>query len=352
MKKNVLYLTPVFEDGGTEVYILSLIKFLLNLDYNIKVVSSGGVREKKLADLNVEHKILKELRKKNPLNFLKSSFILRKYIIKNKIDIIHSSSIYTLIIAKFASLFLKRIRTVYTMHGGTNREVENSNKFILNYCVDNIIVLSKSAKEILESNGVKKNKLTLIYNGIEDANFEYENLKRSNKINILNCGRLTEQKGQINLIKASSKIERDDFEVNIIGDGELKDQLQKEIDYLEISNKVQLLGFKENVLDYVVKADIFVLPSIWEQFPISILEAMMLKKPIIATNVNGIPEEIGDCGILVEPNDIKGLEEAMQILMDSPKERAKLGEKAYKRYKKYFTVDIMAKSTIKVYEKK
>lgn len=117
-----------------------------------------------------------------------------------------------------------------------------------------------------------------------------------------------------------------------------------------LENKVKLLGFRSNIYDYLSEADIFILPSLWEQFPISILEAMMFELPIIASNVNGIEEEIGETGILINSRNIEEIRKAIEKLILHPKLREEKGKAAKKRFLENFTLDTMGRNTVKVYE--
>ena len=355
MKKSVLLLTPVFDQGGTETYIVSLGKYLVNNGYSVIIVSAGGIREKEISNNGLKHEKVLNLRKKGILKALSCIIKISKIIRNNNINIIHSSSIYTLILANIIAKFnyKKHIKTVYTMHGGPNENVERTSKWILNKCVDSIIVLSQNAKDNLIKNGVKKSKLTVVYNGIEYNGFIRKNEekdKEENKIKIVSIGRLTKQKGHKYLIEALSLLENFNYEVYIIGEGELKVELNNKIKSLMLENKVKLLGFRSNIYDYLSEADIFILPSLWDQCPISILEAMMFELPIIASNVNGIEEEIGETGILINSRNIEEIRKAIEKLILHPKLREEKGKAAKKRFLENFTLDTMGRNTVKVYE--
>lgn len=351
MINNILFITPVFEQGGTEVYVLNISKYLKERGYNVEVVSSGGIREFDLDNNLINHTIISELRTKNIFSFIKSIIKIRKLIKEKSINIIHSSSIYTLVIAKFCTLLLdNRVKTVYTMHGGPNRDVEKTNKIILNKFVDRIIALSEVSKKIMISNGVKKEKIHVIYNGIEDKYIK-KKLKYNDKFIITTCGRLTEQKGQKFLIDAIKEINIDNFELRIIGDGELKKELNNRIIELGLEDKIKILGFKDNVLEYLEESDIFILPSLWEQFPIAILEAMMMQLPIIATSVNGVPEEVGEAGILISPRSSDEIRSSLEMLYYNCNERKRLAKFARERFEKNFTLNSMGRKTEEVYKK-
>ncbi|MGG3271377.1 glycosyltransferase family 4 protein [Priestia aryabhattai] len=358
-KFKTLLLTPVFEGGGTEVYILNLINYLRTQNISPDVLSGGGIRQTELNNMGVNHFIDISLRKKNIIYLFRSISNCLKILKLNKYNLIHTSSIYTTIIAKIASKInefftRKHIPVVITLHGGPNRDIERNSARILNFFADGVISLSNNSKEILVNNGLSNEKVTVIYNGIfvEDIHNLLSNNFDQKCINIITCGRLTQQKGQVYLIRALKQIllKKPNSQLYILGEGELEQNLKEEVINLGLSKNVTFLGFQEDALSIVNNADVFVLPSLWEQFPISILEAMALKKPIIASSVNGIPEQLGDTGILVEPGNVKGIIDALNKLLDSPGLKVELGEKAFQRYQENFTLNCMGKKTLIFYE--
>lgn len=135
-------------------------------------------------------------------------------------------------------------------------------------------------------------------------------------------GLLTERKGYHVLIKAVELLvyqhKLTNFELQIIGEGEEKHNLEKLVRSCKLENYVNFLNYQSKPLDYVVEFDVFVLPSIKnEDFPYVILEAMILGKPVIGTRVAGIPEQIDHeiNGLLVTPNNSDELADAMLCLL-------------------------------------
>lgn len=349
MKKNILLLTPVFEMGGTESYILTVANALKE-EFNIKVLSGGGRREGELKKIGIEHEKCDCLRKRNLFNIVRGIYEVMKYIKSNKIDIVHTSSVYTTIIAKIAIILSLNIKAkvVITLHGGPNKKIEKNSAKILNLFADKVIALSNNSKNKLIDNGMKEGNICVIYNGIDKLRKIYKK-NNSGKVIIGSCGRLTEQKGFDYLIEAIALIKRNDIECWIIGDGELKESFEEKISRMNLKTKIKLLGFRENIGELINEMDIFILPSLWEQFPISILEAMSLGKAIIATDVNGVKEEIKDCGILVKPADVLEIKNNLELLINNKALVSNLGEKSEKRFNKYFLSTIMVDKLRKVY---
>ena len=116
----------------------------------------------------------------------------------------------------------------------------------------------------------------------------------SGKNCMISSGRFVNAKGLCNLIKAFSIIERkkQNARLIMIGDGELRDSIERLIKELNIEEKVLLLGFKDNPFKYIAKSDVFILPSLYEGFPNTLIEAMACGTPVIATDCPSGPSEI------------------------------------------------------------
>jgi colanic acid/amylovoran biosynthesis glycosyltransferase len=149
---------------------------------------------------------------------------------------------------------------------------------------------------------------------------------------LVNVGRLSEQKGQLLLIKAAALL-RDqglDFELVIVGDGSMRGEIEQLVDQLGLRDSVRITGFLDNygVLQELVAARALVLPSFAEGLPVVIMEALALGRPVISTYVAGIPEliEPGVNGWLVPAGEVGILVEAMtDALTADPAELERMG---------------------------
>ncbi|MGE5329744.1 MAG: glycosyltransferase family 4 protein [Deltaproteobacteria bacterium] len=349
-KNNILLITPVFEQGGTETYIINLIEYLNKNNYSPIVMSDGGVREKELISIGVEHIKVDCLRKKSIFNLLKALHKIVPVLKNEEIQLIHASSVYTTIISKIASVlcFRRKIKVFMTLHGGPTKDIEKKSARILNIFADKVIALSEQGNTLLIKHGLKKDKIVIINNGVKSL----ENMKRNktDKIVIGSSGRLSKEKGYEYLIEAASKINLPDIEFWIAGDGSLKAEFEKMLKDAGMTDKFKLLGFTDQISKVLNNIDIFILPSLWEGFGISIIEAMSLGKPVIATNVGGIPEVLGDCGLLINPANVDEIANSIKLLVENEEMRKELGQKAKERFNNNFTQEIMGEKTIRVYE--
>ncbi|EOU1921633.1 glycosyltransferase, partial [Clostridium perfringens] len=120
-------------------------------------------------------------------------------------------------------------------------------------------------------------------------------------------GRLVEQKGYERAINIFYRLKQDGyyFKWSIIGEGILRDKLEKKIKLLGLEKDIKLLGIKENPYPYIKQCDLFFLPSLYEGFPTVTIEAKILEKPVLATEVSGIREQIinNKTGLIIKNDD-------------------------------------------------
>ncbi len=141
---------------------------------------------------------------------------------------------------------------------------------------------------------------------------------------LVNIGRLAEQKGQLLLVEAAARLRSTGraFEIVVIGDGELRPQLEARIAALRLHDHVKLVGWQngEQVRAHLTQARGLVLPSFAEGLPVVIMEALALQRPVVTTQIAGIPELVrpGETGWLVPAGDVEALTNALGDLVDAP----------------------------------
>jgi glycosyltransferase involved in cell wall biosynthesis len=141
------------------------------------------------------------------------------------------------------------------------------------------------------------------------------------------------------------------LKVVCLGEGEGEPELRALSEQYGIADCVRLVGYQQNVPEWLAAADINVLPSFYEGFPLTILEAMASALPTVATNVGGIPEAIenGVSGLLVPPGDVCGLVEALSLLLRDPAKRMQMGHVARERLQRSFVLEQQVCSTEELY---
>lgn len=198
---------------------------------------------------------------------------------------------------------------------------------------------------------IPKERITTLYNTIDIELTEPHLLSREEARKTLNLpedsfvfgniARLAPNKDQKNLIHAFSLIKPycPKIKLIIVGDGDLEHSLKEQVNAYGLQHDVIFTGFLASGFRYMKAFDCFVLSSIQEAFGRVLLEAMIAKLPIIATQVHGIPEVVGDTSILIKPKDAAALSAAMkQVYLLSPKEREQQGEKAYRYATDHYSI--------------
>ena len=110
-------------------------------------------------------------------------------------------------------------------------------------------------------------------------------------------------------------------------------------------------GFRTDIPEFLSMLDIFLLPSFWEGLPTALLEAMAMKKPVIATAVGGVPEIVDDgrTGVLIPPNDAGSLADTIIFLLQNPEIAKKLGQAAYEHIHQHYSLEMMIAKTETLY---
>ena len=162
--------------------------------------------------------------------------------------------------------------------------------------------------------------------------------------------RFSNQKDHETLFKALAGV-AEPFQMTLVGDGPLFESTRQLAKDLGVASQVEFLGNRRDVPDILAGAQVFVLSSLWEGFPISILEAMRAGLPVVATDVGGVAEAVidGETGFITPPGDAEALGNTIQHLLSDPILRDSMGEKGRKRYVEHFGRTQMLAKTARVY---
>lgn len=291
---------------------------------------------------------------------LRRFFDATRHLATGNIIIFNSPPIRLLFLMSCLSKMLGK-RTIFICHGGIFFEVEG----LLNVIdratllfqlrtgiIGYTVVPSRWLAKFIDQHKIKS-KVLVIPNAVDLKEIDsYPIARLATKSNILFLGRLAKIKGITTLMDAFSLLTNANYGYNLYIIGPKGDLSQNEIDKMKNIPCVYLLGrvSHERKFALIKAVDMVVVPSLWENFPIVVLEAMSCGKPVIATKVGGIPEVIEDGynGILVPKQDGGALAKAISLLMQNPFEAKKLGEAAYRTVKERFTIDIMRQNYLKI----
>jgi glycosyltransferase involved in cell wall biosynthesis len=229
--------------------------------------------------------------------------------------------------------------------------------------MDHFIAASNAIKAILVHDGISATRIDVVHDGIDvdkianrpaiDLHAEYW-LPHGVPV-IVNVGALVGHKGQRFLIDAMPLVLREvpDAHLVIFGEGDLRAPLEKQIKQLNLTKRVLLPGFREDVLSLMKTADLFVMSSVTEGLGSAVLDAMAMGHAVVGTRAGGIPEAVvpDETGLLVEPSDAKALAAAIVTLLKDDLLRKQFGEAGRVRVAREFGVDRLVEGTLEVYER-
>jgi glycosyltransferase involved in cell wall biosynthesis len=195
----------------------------------------------------------------------------------------------------------------------------------------------------------------VIPNGVENMDrcqFSRPAEIRQEWFNLLVVGRLDMVKGHHLAIQAiATEGVWPELHLYIVGLGPREPELRALAESLGIAHRVHMLGFRRNVYDYIAHCDLLLMPSLHEGLPYTLLEAMALGTPIIASRVGGLAEVMQDegTGLLVPPGDTEALIHAIVRLHDHPELRRQLGEEAQRLQQARYSLEVMAEHYFSLY---
>jgi glycosyltransferase involved in cell wall biosynthesis len=357
MKKKIktLYIIPSLASGGAERFILDLIYNLdkEKFDVSLLLFNGKGFFYSEAVERGLKVKVYRKLCRLDFVNF----FRIYSYVKKEKPDIVHTQlggDIYGKIAARLAGV-KKIVSTEQNVLNNDSRLVFSLKKFTSKFS-DRIVAISTEVrKDIIERYGLSEDKVELIFNGIDLNKFSF-NLKKEgkkDKIVIGSIGRLSEQKNFSLLFRALAFFPDINFQCLIVGEGELRSRLEKEIKGLGLENKVYLLGRKKYVQKFLSSLDFFVLASKWEGLGLVLLEAGLSKLAVLASNTGGIKDIIKneETGILFENDNLDDLKKKLNYFFDDNKKEGLniLGENLYKLVEQEFDIRRIAKKYENLY---
>jgi glycosyltransferase involved in cell wall biosynthesis len=227
--------------------------------------------------------------------------------------------------------------------------------------LDGFIAASNAIRTMLIDDGIEATRIMTVHEGIDldrvlsapPINIHAEFwLPRQAPI-VGNVAALVPHKGQRYLIEAASAVVREvpDARFVILGEGELRLQLQHQIHEHHLDKHVILAGFRPDVLSFHRSFDVFALSSVTEGLGTSLLDAMAASKPVVATTAGGIPEVVADgqTGVLVPPRDSVALAEGIVRLLKNSKLAREMGQRGFERVRSRFSAGRMVDETLNAY---
>jgi glycosyltransferase involved in cell wall biosynthesis len=342
---KVAHLIGSLSVGGAQMQVVHLLNHLDTLIFkrHLIVLWDKATEIKDCLDKEVQYYAAQYRRRTLPLGI----FRLISFLKNHKIDILHCH-IYDF--NKVGSLVgrLARVPVIITGERGRNpwkkwrhHIVE---KYIISRLVTKRVAVSHDIRKLrIKHDGVRPDQIITIPNGVVLPDYTADTAPIPKVIGSL--GRLVEAKDYPSLFKAVKILEQNgyDLQLQIAGEGPLKNTLQESIYDLRMNEKIKLVGFQKPE-SFLKKIDIFALPSIREGMPGALLEAMSHGIPVVATTAGGILEVIqnGKDGLLSEPQQPHAMAKNIQLMIENMQLRKQLALNAREKIIEKYTIDKIA----------
>jgi len=352
---NIVQIMPEFGLAGAEIMCENLTYELTKLGHKVTVISMYDFHSAitdRLEGAGIDVRYLGKKPGLDPSIIWKIKHILKE----TEAEIVHTHR-YCAQYAVPAAMLAGVKRRVHTLHSIAAKEngrlARRLNHFFFSHCDLVPVALSEAVQEtVVEEYGLKKEDIPVVFNGVDLSRCKSkDSYSVSGSFKVLHIGRFAEAKNHVGLVKAFGLFRKKypDSELWLIGDGELKPEIERLVKESGLENCVKFKGLQSNVYGYLHDADIFTLPSNYEGIPMTLIEAMGTGLPIVATAVGGVPDMLtdGENACVVE-NDAQLIANAFEAYYVSKDMREHHGNKAKDRAI-VFSAKTMAEKYVSVY---
>tara|TARA_B110000438_G_scaffold270081_1_gene286969 strand:+ start:7336 stop:8439 length:1104 start_codon:yes stop_codon:yes gene_type:complete len=361
-KTNIVFFIGQIGIGGTERQITLLLESIdkHDFEYHIFVFNESPFGDYKDKLLRKGHKVY--IIPKKYLSIPSRVFYLVKNIKKIQPIIIHSWTTHDNAYAGLLG-FVFNIRTIGSVRGSLDGTSFKRMPYLLKFFslkwVDTLMVNSKSIKKELIDFGVSERYIKILPNCVHLQNNE-KKIDNNKKLIVCTIGNLRKNKNQAFFIRVMKRVIESvpNAQGWIIGqpvkdEPHIKNELNNQILSIALNEKIKLLGFQSNTIKILRQSSVFVLPSLSEGLPNTILEAMSIGIPVVASNVGGIPDLInhGTNGFLYLPDDELGFSNCIVNLLNDNIKSGLIGNKGYDYVRKYHNPLVVEKELRYLYRR-
>jgi len=338
--RPIIWMIDSLGPGGAEQLMPTILKNLKQAGFNIRIcalqIRAGNPIASELERLELPVDLIPIPNLRQPFNLV---HILR-YLRLHRPQLLHTQLEFADILGTLAAkiLGIPSVSTVHTLDVFPEKKSAWGRMklrwFLLGKFCDRVIAVSEKTRlHYLQSGGLPSDKVITLYNGVDISRFKIMDATQTAKLKqelhlplnskiIITVAVLREPKGIQFMIRALPAIleQCPDVHYLIVGDGEHGAALTDLVTALAIKNHVTFAGHRTDIPDLLACCDIFVLPTLKDALPTVLIEALAAERPIVASNVGGVPEiiENGVNGLLVSPGDPSKLTEAcLKLLKDN-----------------------------------
>lgn len=359
---KIMYVITGLGLGGAEKVVTSLADEMADRGNKVLLVYMTGDAPLRPSNPAVE---LVKLEVNSPRDLLAFLAEFRQLHARFEPDVVHTHLVHANIIVRLSRLITPIRRLITTAH---NRNEEGRFRMIgyrvTNWLADVSTNVSAEAVRAFEvQRAVPAGKMLAVHNGISLCQFQTSvrgvsrirselGLAEDTKL-IVSVGRLSEPKDYPNLLNALARhVDKNrNWHLAVAGDGPLRNELATLTQELGLDERVSFLGVRNDIPDLLSAADVFVLSSAWEGFPMVVGEAMACECVVVATDCGGVREFLGDSKLLVKPKSPEALAAAINdALKLSPDQRTAYGQSARKRIRELYSLEATMDKWLAIYK--
>jgi glycosyltransferase involved in cell wall biosynthesis len=362
---RVLHVRPRLGIGGATEYLIRLAESQAEAGYHVVIASGGGDWLRRITGFARSYDRLPLMpylgagkQTPNIPGLLASGLTLARIIRAERIDLVNTHHRFAALAARLAAR-LTGVPLVTTL-----QEVPWRNRSLTRFALgaQSITMSAMMKRFVVETCGIAPERVTVIPIGItvpaplsggQRRRLLEELRLDGNAPIIVSVGRLVSRKGHMYLLRALPDVVRrhPDVQVALVGDGEERAALEREAQALGVMGNVIFAGARSDAVAIMALATFTALPSLEEEFGIVITESFACGKPVVATNVGGIPEHVRpmENGLLVPAGDSKALAEQITLLLDNPSLTRRLGEEGLRTVEQQYTRQRFFERTDAVY---
>ena len=376
---RVLNVITRLEQGGAPLALLETVDRMDRTRFDVTIAAGQTEDEDRILDLGetaydlpvVDIPYLR--RSIHPIRDLIALLGLIRAIRRGRYDIVHTHTSKAGLLGRIAAYLCRVPAIIHSSHGTVlqgyfSLGVTRLFAFLERVAAplsDRIICLTRrEIEQYLEAGIGDRERFTYIFNGIDLSKFEARKGDRAairselgfddDDILCVTAGRLAPVKGQSDLLTgfAAAREENPSLKLVVIGDGELRDDLEGQATALGIAESTRFLGWRDDVAELLDGMDLFALTSLNEGLGLAIIEAMAKRLPVVATSVGGVPEVVddGQTGLLVRAEDHDAIAEAITRLASDVDLRKTMGARGYERAHEHFSIEQTVQNTEALYE--
>jgi len=361
---NLMYVVDDLKIGGPTIFVTAL----TNLDqtkYNISVccLFGGGELVPEIEKAGIKVFVL-GLKQWKPWLIFKLAWVMRRF----NIQIVHTHLFASNLIGRIAALISRTPVIIAAMRSTTQRmtRLQLLTDHFLSHITDRIMVIDEPVKQsVIRDEKIDPRKIVCIHNAIDQTFFNLKqtdnskekvelNIDKSNFI-VGTVASLSPIKGHIYIIRAVPIVlkELPNTKFIFVGNGPSRKNLEQEVQKLNIAKHVIFIGYRRNTPAWISLFDIFVHPCLIKGIPKAVIEAMAMKKAVVANTFSIIPNVIEDqiTALLAKPKDPKSLAQAIIKLLKDKNLKNKIALEGYERVKDYFHYPRMINELESLYDK-